>query len=61
MNVFSRRGMLCLFGGFDLWRIPSVASLNPQHNHAGQSDGDRNCRKPSSVDMGTLVQIAYPD
>jgi hypothetical protein len=33
--------MLRLFGGFDFWRIPSVASLNPQHDYADDSDGDR--------------------
>jgi hypothetical protein len=53
--------MLRLFGGFDFWRIPSVACLNPQQDYADESDGDRNGRKWSSVDMGTFVQIGYPD
>jgi hypothetical protein len=61
VNVFSRRGILGLFGGLDFWRIPSVASLNPQHDYADDDDCDRNCRKSSSIDMGTLVQIACPD
>ena len=60
-NVCSRGGMLRLFGGFDFWRIPSVASLNPQHDYADESDGDRNGHQWSSIDMGTFVQIACPD
>jgi len=52
--------MLRLFGGFNFWRIPSVASLNPQRDYADEGDCDRNCRKSSSIDRGTFVQIAYP-
>ena len=60
-SVFSRRGMLRLLGGFDFWRIPSVASLNPKRDYADESDDNRGCHKWNSIDMGTCVQMTYPD
>jgi hypothetical protein len=50
VNVFSRCRLLCLFGGFDFWRIPSIASLNPQQDYGDQCEGDRNCHKSNFGD-----------